>query len=246
MDLAELVDRRADEQLLSERDLPLAIGRPEAMPPPSRTRGRIVAAGATLTGLTLLIGIALIGVGIAEAVSNAAVLAIAVLVAGVAFIGTHWGWVHVAEVTGQAIERRQNSHVLDRRHRWLEQIKPYTRYDVTTAVDEDGSIRIVRARYEPVASGERGFTFDRQVELEETHSPDEPGAAVAERAELLRREAAADTDRERQRYEVAADAYETALLNEDDEQERRAARRAASEALSQQINANLRDPPLTE
>ena len=69
---------------------------------------------------------------------------------------------------------------------------------------------------------------------------------MAERAELLRREAAADTDRERQRYEVAADAYETALLNADDEQERRAARRAASEALSQQINANLRDPPLTE
>jgi hypothetical protein len=84
------------------------------------------------------------------------------------------------------------------------------------------------------------------VDREEVHSAEEPGAAVAERAELLRREAAADTNRERQLYAVAADAYETALLDRDDEQQRRDARRAASEALSHQINAKLRDPPLIE
>jgi hypothetical protein len=246
MDLAELVDRRADERLLSERDLPHSIGRPEAAPPPSRTRGRIVAVGATLTGLTLLIGIALVAGGIAEAVSSAAVLAIALIAAGVAFVGTHWGWVHVAEAAGQAIDRRRDTEALDRQRRWLDAVKPYTRYEVTTHVDPDGSIHIVRVRYEPSATGERGFTLVREVELDEVHPAEEPGAPVAERAELLRRQAAADTETERQRYEIAAGAYETALLDHDDEQQRRDARRAASEALSAQINAKLRDPPLIE
>jgi hypothetical protein len=246
MNVADLVDSRADERLVSERDLPHSIGRPEEAPPPSRTRGRIVAIGATLTGLTLLIGIALIAGGIAEAVSDTAVLAIALIAAGVALVATHWGWVHVAEATGQAIDRRRDTQVLDRQRRWLEAVKPYTRYEVTTHVDDDGSIHIVRARYEPSATGEQRFTFSHQVERDEVHSADEPGAAVAERAELLRREAAADTERERERYEIAADAYETALLDSDDEQQRRDAKRAASEALSQQINAKLRDPPLIE
>ena len=246
MDLADLVDRSADERLLGERELPVSVGRPDPTPPPSRTRGRIVAVGATLTGLTLLIGIALIAGGIAEAVSNATVLAVALIAAGVGFVATHWGWVHVAEATGQAIDRRRDNHVVDRQQRWLEQIKPYTRYEVTTHVDHNGAIHVVRARYEPIATGEQCFTLSRHVELDEIHSAEEPAAAVAERAELLRRQAAADTEREHERYELAADAYETALLDSDDEQQRRDARRAASEALSQQINAKLRDPPLTE
>jgi hypothetical protein len=247
MNLADFVDRRADERVLSEDHLPQTLGRPEPMPAPSRTRPRIVAIGATLTGVTLLIGIALIAVGIIEAIaSGVGALAIAAVVVGAVLLGTHWGWVHVAEFTGMALERRRDSEVLGRRRQWLEQIKPYTRYDIATSVDDDGSVRIVRARYEPVPAGERGFTFSRRVEREEVHSPEEPGATVAERAELLRREAAADSERERHLYEVAADAYETALLNEDDEQQRRQARRAASEALSEQINAKLREPPLTE
>jgi membrane protein implicated in regulation of membrane protease activity len=246
MNLPDLVGRRADERLLSDGDLPVSIGRPAVAPPPSRTRGRIVAAGATLTGLTLLIGIALIAGGIGEAVSNAAVLAVALIAAGAVLVVTHWGWVHVAEATGQAIDRRRDSQVLGRQRQWLEQISPYTRYEVSTQVDHEGSIHIVRARYEPSPTGEGCFTFTRQVELEEVHSAEEPGAAVAERAELLRHEAAADTERERQRYEIAADAYETALLDRNDEQQRRVARRAASEALSAQINAKLRDPPLIE
>ena len=75
---------------------------------------------------------------------------------------------------------------------------------------------------------------------------DEPAAAVTERAESLRREAALDTERERERYQIAADAYESALLDDADEQQRLLAQRAASEALSNQINSNLRDPPLLE
>ena len=79
-----------------------------------------------------------------------------------------------------------------------------------------------------------------------SYSGEEPGAAVAERAEILRRQAAADTETEHQRYQIAADAYEAVLLDRDDEQQRRDARRAASEALSAQINVKLRDPPLIE
>ena len=63
---------------------------------------------------------------------------------------------------------------------------------------------------------------------------------------MLRREAAQDTERERERYQIAADAYESALLDDADEQQRLLAQRAASEALSEQINSNLRDPPLVE
>jgi hypothetical protein len=247
MNLAELVDRRADERVLTEDNLPQSIGRPERMPAPSRARARIVGVGATLTGATLLIGVALIVAGVVDAItSGVGALAISAVVVGAVLLGTHWGWVHVAEITGLALERRRNSEVFDRRRLWLDEIKPYTRYDVTTTVDDDGSIRIVRARYEPAAAGEHGFTFSRHVEREEVHSPEEPSAAVAERAELLRREAAADTERERRLYEVAADAYETALLDRDDEQQLREAQRAASKALSEQINANLREPPLTE
>ncbi len=246
MDPAELVDHRANERLLAESNLPQQIGRPEDLPPPSRTRSRIVGAGATLTGVTLLLGIALIALGIGEAVADALALAVAAIAVGAVFVATHWGWVHVAEATGDAIERRRNRDVLDRQQRWLERVKPYTRYEVTSTVDEDGSIRIVRCRYDPQPAGERSFTFASEVEHEEVHSGEEPGATVAERAELLRRQAAADTNRERERFEIVADAYETALLNADDEQERQAARRAASQALSDQINANLREPPLVE
>ena len=54
------------------------------------------------------------------------------------------------------------------------------------------------------------------------------------------------TERERERYEIAADAYTTALVGAADEEQQRVAQRAASEALSRQINAHLRDPPLIE
>jgi hypothetical protein len=246
MDPAELVDRRADERLLAGGGMPLSVGRPDELPPPSRARARVVALGATLTGVTLLGGIALIVLGIVLALSSSIGAAAAVLAVGVVLVATHWGWVHVAEATGNAIERRHNREVLERQQLWLERIKPYTRYEVTTSVDDDGSIRIVRTRYEPKPAGEGSFTFSTELEHEEVHSGEEPGATVAERAELLRRRAAADTERERERFEIVADAFQTALMSADDEQQRQAARRAASQALSEQINANLRDPPLTE
>jgi hypothetical protein len=249
MDPAELVDAKADERLLAEdaANVPPSAGRPESLPEPSGARKGIVGFGATMTGVTLIVGFALLIAGFVELVVNGTgALSIGALVLGAVLLSTHWGWVHVAELTANAHEHSRSRPVHDRRQLWLEQIKPYTRYEVTTSVDADGSIRILRTRYEPVATGERRFTFARTTEREEVHSAEEPGATVAERSELLRREAAADTDRERERFQIAADAYETALLDAGDERERQAARRAASEALSEQINANLREPPLVE
>jgi hypothetical protein len=245
---AELIGHLADERLLSEDidNLPADVGRPETLPP-SRIRGRLVGVGATLTGVTLFLGVGLIVLGAIEALTGGfSVLDGVAIVVGALLLATHWGWVHVAEATADAIEGRRNSEILARRRLWLDTIKPYTRYEVTTSVGEDGAISIVRTRHRPVRTREGGFTFVREVESREVHASDEPGAAVAERAELLRRQAAVDTQREREGFEAAADAYETALLTHGDEQQRVAARRAASEALSERINSNLRDPPLVE
>ena len=59
-----------------------------------------------------------------------------------------------------------------------------------------------RVAHRPIFSGDSRFTFARDVDHREVHSGDEPAAAVAERAELLRRQAAQDTERERERYEI--------------------------------------------
>lgn len=245
---AEFVDRQPDERLLSGdlENLPEAVGRPETIVP-TRARGRIVGAGATLTAASLIVGSLLVVLGLIDAISSGIDgLSIAILVVGAILVITHWGWVHVAEITANSIEGRSTAEVEDRRGQWLSTIHPYARFEISTSVGEDGSITIHRVAYRPVASGERRFTFARDIEQEEMHPADEPAAAVTERAELLRRQAAQDTERERERYQVAADAYQSALLDDADEQQRQLAQRAASEALSQQINSNLRDPPLVE
>ena len=247
-DPGAFVERVPDERLLVEElvELPEAVGRPKAIAP-SRTRGRLVGVGATLTGLTLIAGCVLIVVGMVDAVaSGLGLLAVGAIAVGFVLVGTHWGWVHVAEATADAIDSRRASEVLARRRQWLVTLRPYPRYEVTTSVGEDGNISIVRTRFRPVPSGDRSFTFVREPDRVEVHSGDEPAAAVAERAELLRRAAAADTERERARFEVAADAYEAALLHREGEQQQIAARRAAADALSERLNANLRDPPLIE
>ena len=245
---AEFVDREPDERLLNEDlpKLPEAVGRPE-LPVPIRARRRIVGTGATLTAASLVLGSLLVLLGLIDAVSSGIDgLSIAIIAVGAILVITHWGWVHVAEITANSIEGRSTAEVEDRRRDWLTTIQPYTRFEIYTRVEDDGAITIYRVAHRPVVSGERRFTFDRETEYEEVHSPDEPAAAVTERAELLRRQAAQDTERERERYQIAADAYESVLIDNADEQQRRLAQRAASEALSQQINSNLRDPPLVE
>jgi hypothetical protein len=247
-DPAKLVGREPDERLLSEdlEALPSDVGRP-ATAPPSRVRRRVVAVGATLTGVSLVGGLALVLIGlvaaIASGIGTAAVLAVVV---GGLLIATHWGWVHVAEISANALEGRANAEVLARQREWLTALEPYARVEVSTTVEDDGSITIYSVRHRPIPSGPSGFTFEREIEHREVHSPDEPAASVTERAESLRREAALATERERERYEIAASAYQAALMGHTDEEQRRLARRAASEALSRQINANLREPPLVE
>jgi hypothetical protein len=244
----ELVGRRADERLLAEDldQLPAAVGRPPAVPP-SHTRRPIVGAGATLTAVSLIAGVALALAGAIDTVLNGiATVSVIMLLLGILLISTHWGWVHVAELSANALEGRSNAEVTSRRRQWLAEIEPYARFEVSTGVGEDGSISIESIRYRPAPCREDAFTFVREVAHREVHSADEPAATVAERAETLRRETALATERERERYEVASEAYRTALLGRADEEQRRLAQRAASEALSRQINSNLRDPPLVE
>lgn len=256
-DLAELVAREPDPRLLDEDPdgpdgpdgpggLAAELGRPPA-PVSGAARARIVALGVTLTGVTLVVGLVLLIVAAVVLFSGGSVgSSLVALVPGVALVGTHWGWVHVAEAGGQALDARRNREVIAGRRRWLEAIEPYTRWSVLTRADPDGSITIVTERHVPVAVGERRFSFVREIADEETLSGDEPAAAVAERAELLRRRAAAATAEERERYATVSGALQRAMLSHADEQERVAVVRAASEALSDQINTKLRDPPLTE
>ena len=247
-DPVEFVGSEPDERLLTEDldKLPSALGRPETVVP-SRARGRIVGAGATLTAVSLIAGVILVLVGVIDAVSSGIDLAgVLALVVGTLLITTHWGWVHVAEITANSVEGRGNAGVMDHRRQWLAAIEPYARVEVSTEVQDDGSIAICSVRHRPVHAGQDRFTFVREVEHREVHSADESAAAVTERAETLRREAALITERERERYEIAEEAYRTALIGRADEEQRRLARRAASEALSHQINSNLRDPPLVE
>jgi hypothetical protein len=247
-DLAELIGRRPDERLLGEDldNLPAAIGRP-AETRPSPARKRVVAIGVTLTGVSLVLGVALTAFGAVDGfASGFDGISLVALIVGIVLITTHWGWAHVAELTGQRLEQRSNRDVLDSRQRWLAAIEPYPRWEVTASTDDDGSIAIATTRYLPVRTGEDQFTFAKDEVGREHHAADEPAAVVTERAELLRRQAAQDTAHERERYEAAHGAYEEAVLANADEQERRAAARAASEALSEQINTNLREPPLVE
>ena len=241
--------RTGAAELLSDdgRLLPGAIGHPPALPPPSPRHRKLVVTGATLTGVTLFGGIALTVTGAIDAFSSGfSGLALVAVILGIIMISTHWGWVHVAAFSADAIDSHRVRQAEADRHRWLETIEPYTRYEVSTDVEEDGSLTIATVRYRPVALGDSQFTFKRELLTPERHPDEEPAAKIAERAEQLRREAALQTETERTRYEQAADARDRALLGRESEQEQLRARRAASEALSNQINTNLRDPPLTE
>ncbi len=248
-DPGELVGRTADQALLTAQGgkLPGAVGRPERIPE-NRIRGGLVACGAVLTAVSLLVGAMLVllgGLGLVIGFGDGA-LDVVALAFGAVLVGTHWGWVHVAEGTANALERRHNREVLDRRQQWLEAIEPYTRHEVTTSVGEDGAISIVRVAHRPVLSGDHRFTFQSVVTHREVHTGEEPSAAIVERAELLRRQAALDTQRERRRFEAVADAHESSRLASSEDQQAQAVHRATSEALSERINSHLRDPPLAE
>jgi hypothetical protein len=244
----QLIGLAADERLLSEDPalLPAAVGVPESIPTRAARR-RLVGVGATLTGVTLIGGIVLAILGAVELLfDGGGSLAVVALVVGLVLAGTHWGWVHVAELSATRVELRSNSGIVDQRRAWLEAIAPFTRYEVTTSAGDDGSITIERIRYRPIRSGEQTFVFERSIELTEVHHGDEPAAIVSERAELLRHAAAVDTERERAAFQERADELNWATLAEGEHRERTREQAEAARALSEQINANLREPPLME
>ena len=235
----------ADDSLLEggEDLLPSDVGSPEPLVS-SRARGRLVALGVTLTATSLLAGVGLLATGVVALIGGSSALGIGALATGALLVATHWGWVHVAEVGSDALERRARRAVLSRRARWLQAIEPYTRYEVSTAATPDGAIEIVRVRYRPVGCGDHRFQFERTVELRERHHADEPAAVVTERAEQLRREAALATEGERRRYQEMRDSEHAEKAISAELQQLLDSRRATSQALSEQINANLREPPI--
>ena len=133
---------------------------------------------------------------------------------GIVLAGTHWGWVHVAELTGNRIEGRREASLAGPAARWLSQIEPYPRWDVSTRADE----RRARSRSSPSAIGPSPPASERSRSRAEewrasVHRPDEPAAAVAERAELLRRKAARGHRGTRgTQSRLAREAYEEALM----------------------------------
>jgi hypothetical protein len=248
VDLIEMVGREPDERLLADEfgELPGTVPRPPP-PPPSPARARLVGLGVTMTATTLLGGL---GLAVVAAVAGLAdgfsALLIVVLTIGILLAVTHWGWVHVAEILGQSIEDRQGARAVEVRRQWLASVQPRPRWSVAAHPGPDGSIAIETLLYRPVPAGPGRFTFTSEVVGREVHPPDEPAAVIAERAETLRQRAAADTERERRRYDQVHDEMTRGRLGQEDERERLTAVRATSESLSEQINRHLRDPPLSD
>jgi hypothetical protein len=208
---------------------------------------RLVAAGSLLTGATLIGGSAMILFGGWDLLFNGGgAFAVVLAVIGILLVGTHWGWVHVAEYIGLTIDERQRRAAETRRRDWLGSIQPYPRFSVSTSVLDDASTRVERVLHRPVITGQDTFTFVRQTDAEETYDADTPAAVIATSVETMRRKARLETDRLRGLWEAASSAYEAALLSAGDDQQRLAAQRAASTALSEHINASLLEPPLVE
>lgn len=246
-DAPDLSGRTADASLLDAApdELPSDVDRPPRGAP-SPHRSWLVGTGVTLTGLALIAGIGLTILGIVKLASGHGSTGLLALIVGLVLVATHWGWVHVAEGTANALDHRRLAPEEHARQRWLEQLAPFDRYTVTTTVGDDGTIAIERIHDRPIATDEHHFTFAREVAVLERHPSDTPAAVVAERAELLRRDAAARTARARARYAERAQARLTQQLRADVDAPDHAASAAAARALSEQINAHLRDPPLPD
>jgi hypothetical protein len=245
-DVAELLGRTADERLLEAPpdDLPAALGHPPALPQAPGRRA-IVAAGAVMTGLSLVLGVALAAWAVVASFTEGADLVRGIeFLVGLVLAGTHWGWVHVAELSATSLSARHGRGVIDARHAWLAAIEPYTRREVVTEVEPDGSIAIVTREFRPIARPRGRFAFARD-ELHRERLPEEtPTAAVAERVEALRRAAAEATARRHEDYLELTESEGVRALLSADERARLEERRATARALSERLNAHLRDPPL--
>jgi hypothetical protein len=210
-------------------------------------RDRLVGAGSLLTGATLIGGTAMILLGGWELFFNGGgAFAVVVAVIGILLVGTHWGWVHVAEYIGLSIDERQQRSAETRWRDWLASIQPYPRFSVSTSVLDDASTRVERVLHRPLLTAQHTFTFVRETDAETTYNADTPAAVIAMSVETMRRTARLETERLRGLWEAASSAYQASLLSADDDQQRLAAQRAAAAALSEHINASLLEPPLVE
>ncbi len=237
-----------DRRLLGEDLLNLPEAEQHHEPLMSTARhDRLVATGSLLTGVTLVGGVALLLYGGVELLFNGGGAVSAVLaVIGLLLIGTHWGWVHLAEYAGLTIDAHQQRETEARELQWLAAVQPYPRFSISTSVLDDASTRIERILHRPVLTGQHTFTFVRQTDAETTFDAHAPAEVITTAVETMRREARLETDRLRESWEAASSAYAAALFSAEDEQQRLAARRAAATALSEHINTSLLEPPLVE
>lgn len=238
----------ADPRLLHEDQLNLPDAEQHHEPVIStHEHDRLVTAGSTLTGVTLVGGVAMIVYGGAQLLVNGGgAFEVILAVIGILLVGTHWGWVHVAEYLGLVIDERHQRGADTRRREWLATIQPYPRFSVSTAVLSDASTRVQRVLHRPILTPQHTFSFARETATEKTYDADTSAEVIATEVEAMRRQARLETDRLRALWEAASSAYETTLLSAEDDQQRLIAQRAAAVALSEHINASLRDPPLVE
>jgi len=238
----------ADRRLLGEdlANLPEAEQRREPVVV-THTHDRLVTAGSLLTGATLIVGGAMLLYGGGELLfGGGGIVAAVVALIGILLVATHWGWVHVAEYAGVAIDDRHRRTAEVALSASLATIQPYPRFSVSTTVLNDASTRVQRFRHEPVLVTPRTFTFVRHADLVQTYDADTSAEVIAAAAETMRHQARLQTDRLRGDWEAASSAYAAAVLNADDDQQRLIAQRAAATALSEHINASLLEPPLVE
>jgi len=208
---------------------------------------RLVAAGSLLTGVTLIGGAAMGLYGGWQVLLNGGGAIDAVLaVIGILLVGTHWGWVHVAEYVGLTIDEHQQRATDERRRDWLARIQPYPRFSVSTSVLDDASTRVQRVLHQPVLTAQHTFTFVRETDGEMTYDAHTSAEVIAATVETMRHQARLETDRLHELWDAASTAYDAALLSAHDDQQQLAAERAAATALSEHINASLLDPPLVE
>jgi hypothetical protein len=238
-------DRRLfDEDLVNlpdaeRKQAPIAIS--------THTHDRLVAAGSLLTGATLIAGTAMLLFGGWQLLfeSGGGDDAIIAMI-GILLAGTHWGWVHVAEYIGLTIDEHERRLWDQRVQQWLATIQPYPRFSVSTRVLDDASTRVERILHQPVLTAHHTFSFARETDSGHTCQAGAPAEVIATTVETMRREARLATDRLRGDWEAASTAYAAALLSADDDQQRLTAERTAATALSEHINASLREPPLIE
>jgi hypothetical protein len=246
--MVEFLGVAADGRLLDEDLANLPAAEQHHEPALSTHKhDRLVAAGSLLTGASLTAGAAMLVYGGAQVLFNSGgAFDVVIAVIGIILAATHWGWVHVAEYVGLAIDERQQRAADERRRDWLASIQPYPRFSVSTSVQSDASTQVQRVLHQPVLTERHTFTFVRKTVAQRTYDADAPAEVIAAGVETMRRQTRLETDRLRELWEAASSAYEGALLSAADDEQLLAARRAAATALSAHINASLLEPPLVE